>query len=384
MNVIKQIVKDGQYGTQTIKMIVKSAERGAQGAQGVKGDAATVSAGKAYALDPNAEPVVMNSGTSSDAVFDFYIPKGQKGDDGAIHYEAGVGINIDENNVISATGEAAVVWGDLTGSIADQKDLYRMIANPFVFSLGHFTADQNSVSLPWTRVNPVSGDGAEHTENIPKATTETAGIISAETYNQISNNTNNIAAKLSSANLNVDSPLNKTVTGSGTDTSIKLGIADGAIAGAKLADKTVGTDKLADAAITADKIDFTTFKTSAGLPTAKTAIAAGADAVLNLYRVGGIIYANGTFASNGIGAYDQQAIESIVPAGFRPSSAVCDSDGDVYVPFVATATSNNIETTGAWTINHDGSIKISNNKGFSDITRFMYNTCWPTDDEWPS
>ena len=82
MNVIKQIVKDGEYGTQTIKMIVKDNERGAQGEKGDKGDAATITAGNAYSIPYTEAPAVMNTGTSSDAVFDFYIPKGERGAQG--------------------------------------------------------------------------------------------------------------------------------------------------------------------------------------------------------------------------------------------------------------------------------------------------------------
>ena len=82
MNVIKQIVKDGDYGTQTIKMIVKDSERGPQGEQGEAGIAATITAGQAYSVSSDSNPAVMNTGTSSAAVFDFYIPKGEKGDTG--------------------------------------------------------------------------------------------------------------------------------------------------------------------------------------------------------------------------------------------------------------------------------------------------------------
>lgn len=134
-NVIKQIVKTGEYGAQTIKMIVKDAERGPQGEQGEQGDAATIAAGAAYAVEPDENPAVINTGTSSAAVFDFYIPKGQKGDpgadgrdgepgrDGAIQYTAGSGIVITDQNVIEATGATSVTWGHINGTLSDQTDL---------------------------------------------------------------------------------------------------------------------------------------------------------------------------------------------------------------------------------------------------------------------
>lgn len=56
--------------------------RGPQGIQGSKGDAATVSVGETTTVDPGTEASVTNSGTSSAAVFNFSIPKGEKGDQG--------------------------------------------------------------------------------------------------------------------------------------------------------------------------------------------------------------------------------------------------------------------------------------------------------------
>ncbi|MBR3254225.1 hypothetical protein IKF88_00625 [Candidatus Saccharibacteria bacterium] len=136
MNVIKQIVGDGEYGTQTIKMTVRDNERGPQGEQGVPGVAATIEAGNVYSISQDDNPAVINTGTSSNAVFDFYLPKGVKGDpgtdgkDGAIQYTAGSGIKI-EDNVISATGGGGGgdgIWGEITGNIADQTDLQQEFA----------------------------------------------------------------------------------------------------------------------------------------------------------------------------------------------------------------------------------------------------------------
>lgn len=79
MNVIKQIIHDGDDGTQTIKMIVRDNERGPKGDKGDPGDTATISAGNAYSVPAGTEPSVINTGTSANAVFDFYIPKGDTG-----------------------------------------------------------------------------------------------------------------------------------------------------------------------------------------------------------------------------------------------------------------------------------------------------------------
>lgn len=81
MQVIKQVII-GSGDTQTVKMIVRDSERGPAGEQGVAGAAATIAAGGAYSVPAGQSPAVINTGTSSAAVFDFYIPKGEKGDTG--------------------------------------------------------------------------------------------------------------------------------------------------------------------------------------------------------------------------------------------------------------------------------------------------------------
>lgn len=81
-NVIRQIAKDDEFGTQTIRIIMNNSERGAQGPQGEQGEAATIEAGQAYSVPAGQSPVVTNVGTPNAAVFDFYIPKGDTGEPG--------------------------------------------------------------------------------------------------------------------------------------------------------------------------------------------------------------------------------------------------------------------------------------------------------------
>lgn len=55
---------------------------GRNGIDGVDGKSATIKIGSVTSLDPNASATVTNSGNDIDAVFDFGIPKGEKGDKG--------------------------------------------------------------------------------------------------------------------------------------------------------------------------------------------------------------------------------------------------------------------------------------------------------------
>lgn len=97
MNVIKQILV-GPTDTPTVKMIVRDSERGPQGFQGERGT-----------QGPQGIP-------------------GPRGLDGAIQYKAGTGINITDDNVIEATGEATATWGGIQGNITDQTDLQNALS----------------------------------------------------------------------------------------------------------------------------------------------------------------------------------------------------------------------------------------------------------------
>lgn len=66
--------------------------------------------------------------------------------------------------------------------------------------------------------------------------------------------TNAIAQKLSHGNLTASGGLEKTVTGSGTNTAIDIHIADGGVTTAKLADNAVTTAKITDLNVTTGKI----------------------------------------------------------------------------------------------------------------------------------
>lgn len=64
-------VMDGQQGGQGVK--------GDTGNIGAKGDSGTITVGT---VSSGESPAVTNVGTSTDAVFNFTLPKGDKGDEG--------------------------------------------------------------------------------------------------------------------------------------------------------------------------------------------------------------------------------------------------------------------------------------------------------------
>lgn len=57
---------------------------GLKGDKGDKGDAATIQVGTVETLEPNQKATITNAGTANNAIFNFGIPKGAKGEPGAI------------------------------------------------------------------------------------------------------------------------------------------------------------------------------------------------------------------------------------------------------------------------------------------------------------
>ena len=180
MNLIKQIVKDGKYGVQTIKQIVRSNERGAQGERGETGRAATITAGQAYSVPANVGPQVMNVGTDSDAVFDFYIPRG------------------------------GVEWGDIAGDIENQHDLEQHLAKAdsaiqpddinYTVMQDLSVSSNGSTSVLQLDANKVNlKTGNTSTKNIPLtvASHERAGVINSATFDAIQSNSEAVQSILS-------------------------------------------------------------------------------------------------------------------------------------------------------------------------------------------
>ena len=281
-NVIEQIVQPASFGGQTIEITVRSNERGPQGEQGEPGEAATITAGNAYTLDYGEQPRVMNSGTSSDAKFDFYIPEGKPG---AVHYTAGSGINITDDNRIEATGEMAVYWGDLVGSMNNQTDLKNALnAKQDKLTAGtNITISSNTISAKeysaGTGLNlSNNGEFSVDTNVIqPKLTAGPNIQINSNTISATDTTYNNFigadggsggSAGLVPAPVATDNV--KVLQGNGTWVSVRTNnisnsavttakINDGSVTTAKINDSAVTTAKINDVAVTADKIDFTTF-----------------------------------------------------------------------------------------------------------------------------
>jgi hypothetical protein len=78
LNHMEQGIADYQVGPTG-----EPGKNGTDGAPGAPGEAATVTVGTVVAGEPGTNPIVTNSGTTSAAVFNFTIPKGEPGAAGA-------------------------------------------------------------------------------------------------------------------------------------------------------------------------------------------------------------------------------------------------------------------------------------------------------------
>ena len=78
------------------------------GLKGDKGDRSTIKIGKVTASDPGGEAKVTNSGTNTDAIFDFVIPKGEQGPPGDKGEPGGDAVNTNFDDTTTGLGAANV------------------------------------------------------------------------------------------------------------------------------------------------------------------------------------------------------------------------------------------------------------------------------------
>ena len=147
-------------------------ETGAEGAAGPTGPAATVNVGSVTTGDPGTEASVINSGTDTDAIFDFVIPRGEPGGGGTPDVLATVDATAQPTNAGSALifNDTPLVSGNSITHTAGTSNVE--INQPGIYQATfHGTASVNTgTSIPATltvRLNvngsPVTGATATKT-----------------------------------------------------------------------------------------------------------------------------------------------------------------------------------------------------------------------------
>ena len=106
----------GQQGEQGLQGI--QGPQGKQGATGAAGTAATIKVGTVTTGAAGTAATVTNSGTASEAVLDFTIPQGAKGDKG----EQGSGANVTVDTTLSATSTNAIANKTVYNAVNNKLD----------------------------------------------------------------------------------------------------------------------------------------------------------------------------------------------------------------------------------------------------------------------
>jgi hypothetical protein len=154
-----------------------------QGAQGIQGEAATISVGTVTTGAPTDNVVVTNVGTTGSAVFDFVIPKGDTGNIGALQTTSPIDYD-SASSTISLDYDSLVVDGGTSDVPQSSINLRRSTAaewlseNP-VLGLGEaaFESDTNKLKIgdgidTWDLLSYASGGASVEVGDAPPSEVE--------------------------------------------------------------------------------------------------------------------------------------------------------------------------------------------------------------------
>lgn len=175
------------------------------GTNGQDGDAATIQVGQVETLQPNQPAYVQNVGTTSAAIFNIGIPKGDKGDSGSGSGDMTASV-YDPNGTVAAAGGIPDYVDSNGGKIDTIKvnGTTQTITNKTVdLSVPTKTSDITndsgyitSASLP-TKTSELTNDGADGTSTYVEAD-DLATVATSGSYNDLSNKPTIPAAQVNS------------------------------------------------------------------------------------------------------------------------------------------------------------------------------------------
>ena len=156
------VTNSGTSSAAVFNFTIPRGNTGATGPQGPDGDAATIAVGTVTTGAPGTSATVVNSGTSSAAVLDFTIPRGDKG-------EAG-----------SGSGDMLAADYDPNGTVANAGGIVSYVA-----------------AHEPTKTSDLTNDGADNTSTYVEAD-ELATVATSGSYNDLSNKPTIPAAQVNS------------------------------------------------------------------------------------------------------------------------------------------------------------------------------------------
>lgn len=179
------VTNSGTSSAAVFNFTIPRGNTGATGPQGPDGDAATIAVGTVTTGAPGTNATVVNSGTSSAAVFDFTIPRGDKGESGS-----GAGDMLASDYDPNGTVQNA-------GGIVDYVDSVMPTVNDATLTIQQngttvdtFTANASSnvtanITVP-TKTSDLVNDGSDNTAQYLE-TDETAYKTASIPYGQCDN-----------------------------------------------------------------------------------------------------------------------------------------------------------------------------------------------------
>lgn len=208
--------KAGLINPPSVSIKGEKGDRGLQGVQGDMGAAATIKIGTVTTGAAGSNASVTNSGTASNAVFDFVLPKGKDGADGGVTVDdtlSDISTNPVQNKVVkSALDNRAVLDESNTFTSPNRFDDIYMADG--MSSLKWYNGSPNSVVAS---INSERYTGEANTAK--KATQDDAGNVITSTYatktelNSCVKTVNNVAPD-SNGNVNI------TVSGGGSSVTV--------------------------------------------------------------------------------------------------------------------------------------------------------------------
>ena len=289
---------------------IPKGDKGDTGAAGADGDAATIQVGQVETLQPNQQAYVQNVGTTSAAIFNIGIPKGEKGDSGSGSGDM-TASTYDPNGTVAAAGGIP----DYVDSNGGKIDTIKV--NGTAQTITNKTVD---ISVP-TKTSDLTNDGSDNTStyveadelgavafsndfddlnNIPTigngalqirqngellatfrandTSNQTAYITTPSVYDgllTVKHNGTTVgtfsANSLSNSTANVETIYADPIASSAAITPLvqTAMIADGAVTTDKLGASAVTSAKITDGAVTSAKIDWSTIDYSAPIKIGK-------------------------------------------------------------------------------------------------------------------
>lgn len=178
------VTNSGTSSAAVFNFTIPRGNTGATGPQGPDGDAATIAVGTVTTGAPGTNATVVNSGTSSAAVFDFTIPRGDKGESGSGTGDM-LASDYDPNGTVQNAGGIVDYVDSVMPTVNDATlTIQQNGSNVQTFTANQGTNATANITVP-TKTSDLLNDGASGTSTYVEAD-ELATVATSGSYNDLS------------------------------------------------------------------------------------------------------------------------------------------------------------------------------------------------------